>query len=73
MVGKPIEFSVARRPGKRRALPDNKDGRVLDLVETAKAHTRAKVEHPFRVIKAKSAGGQSSSSAFRRLSYKGWQ
>ena len=50
MAGKPIEFRVAMRPGKRRALPDNQDGRVLDLVETAKAHIRAKVEHPFRII-----------------------
>ena len=51
MAGKPIEFRVAMRPGKRRALPDNQEGRVLDLVETAKAHIRDKVEHPFRVIK----------------------
>jgi len=50
IAGKPIEFRVAMRPGKRRALPDNQDGRVLDLVETAKAHIRAKVKHPFRVI-----------------------
>jgi hypothetical protein len=27
------------------------EGRVDDLIETAKAHLRAKVEHPFRVIK----------------------
>jgi IS5 family transposase len=39
------------RPGKRRVLPDTPDGRLLDLVETAKAHIRAKIEHPFRVIK----------------------
>ena len=38
-------------PGKRRSLPDTPDGRLQDLVETAKAHIRAKVEHPFRVIK----------------------
>ena len=50
MAGKPIEFRVAMRSGKRRALPENQDGRVLGLVETAKAHIRAKVEHPFRVI-----------------------
>ena len=37
-------------PGKRRALPDNQEARELDLVETAKAHIRAKVEHLFRVI-----------------------
>jgi len=50
MAGKPIELRVAMRPGKRRAQPDNQDGRVLDLVETAKTHIRANVEHPFRVI-----------------------
>ena len=32
-------------------LPDTPEGRVADLIETAKAHIRAKVEHPFRVIK----------------------
>ena len=41
---------VAMRPGKQRALPDAKELRLLDLVELAKAHVRAKVEHPFRVI-----------------------
>jgi IS5 family transposase len=39
------------RPGKRRVLPKTPDGRLLDLVETARAHIRAKVEHPFYVIK----------------------
>jgi IS5 family transposase len=28
-----------------------RDRRLDDLIETAKAHIRAKVEHPFRVIK----------------------
>jgi transposase, IS5 family len=51
MKGKAIGFRVAMRPGKRRALPDTPDGRLDDLVETAKAHIRAKGEHPFRVIK----------------------
>jgi transposase, IS5 family len=51
MAGKSTEFRVAMRPGKRRALPDTPDGRLDDLVETAKAHIRAKGEHPFRVIK----------------------
>lgn len=46
-----IRFQVAMRPGKRRALPDTPEGRVNDMIETAKAHIRAKVEHPFRVIK----------------------
>ena len=51
MQGKGIGFRVAMRPGKRRALPDTPEGRLDDLFETAKAHVRAKVEHPFRVIK----------------------
>jgi transposase, IS5 family len=51
MAGKSTTFRVAMRPGKRRVLPATPDGRLLDLVETAKAHIRAKVEHPFRVIK----------------------
>jgi len=44
------EFSVAMRSGKRRALTDTPEGKLHDLIETAKAHIRAKVEHPFRVI-----------------------
>ncbi|MEX0649533.1 MAG: IS5 family transposase [Candidatus Andersenbacteria bacterium] len=51
MEGNTAMFRVAMRPGKRRALPDTEEGRLLDLVELAKAHVRAKVEHPFRVIK----------------------
>ena len=51
MAGKSTTFRVAMRPGKRRVLPNTAEGRLLDLVETAKAHIRAKVEHPFRVIK----------------------
>jgi IS5 family transposase len=51
MQGKGIGFRVAMRPGKRRALPDTPEGRLDDLIETAKAHIRAKGEHPFRVMK----------------------
>jgi IS5 family transposase len=51
MAGNSAEFRVAMRPGKRRALPETPDGKLQDLIETAKAHIRAKVEHPFRVIK----------------------
>jgi IS5 family transposase len=51
MKGKAIGFRVAMRPGKRRALPDTPEGRLDDLIETAKAYIRAKGEHPFRVIK----------------------
>ncbi len=42
---------MAKRSGKRRALTDTPEGRLDDLVEAAKAHIRAKGEHPFRVIK----------------------
>jgi transposase, IS5 family len=51
MAGHSAVFRVEMRPGKRRALPDTPDGRLQDLIEAAKAHVRAKVEHPFRVIK----------------------
>ena len=48
---KRITFRVAMRPGKRRALPNTQDGRLQDLVETAKAHIRVKDEHSFYIIK----------------------
>lgn len=51
MACKTTEFRVAMRPGKRRCLPETPEGRLQDLIETAKAHIRSKVEHPFRVIK----------------------
>ncbi len=51
MKDKAIGFRIAMRPGKRRVLPDTPEGRLDDLIETAKAHIRAKVEQPFRVIK----------------------
>jgi IS5 family transposase len=51
MAGKSIEFRMAMRQGKRRALPDTHEGSLQNLVEAAKAHIRAKVEHPLRVIK----------------------
>lgn len=45
-------WHVAMRPGKRRALDkDTPMGEVLDKLEHVKASIRAKVEHPFRVIK----------------------
>ena len=51
MEGIKAKFRIAMRPGKRRVLTDTPDGRLENLVEIAKAHIRAKVEHPFRVIK----------------------
>lgn len=45
-------WHVAMRPGQRRALDKStRMGAILDKLEQAKARIRAKVEHPFRVIK----------------------
>ncbi|WP_310564761.1 IS5 family transposase [Hydrogenophaga sp.] len=45
-------WHVAMRPGKRRALDKGSPmGAVLEQLEHVKARIRAKVEHPFRVIK----------------------
>ena len=47
-----VTWHVAMRPGKRRALDkDNEADALLDQAEKRKASVRAKVEHPFRVIK----------------------
>jgi IS5 family transposase len=51
MAGAGADFRVSMRPGKRRSLPETREERLQDLIEAAKAHIRAKVEHPFRVIK----------------------
>jgi IS5 family transposase len=48
-----VQWQVAMRPGKRRALREAGTGwgALLDQAEKLKAGVRAKVEHPFRVIK----------------------
>lgn len=47
-----VTWHVAMRPGKRKALDKATPmGAVLDKLEHVKASIRAKVEHPFRVIK----------------------
>ena len=57
------EFRIAMKPGQRRVLPDTLEGRLLDLIETAKAHFRAKVEHLFRIVKCQ--------FGFRKVFYRG--
>jgi IS5 family transposase len=47
----PVVWHVAMRPGQRRALPDTLLGELAEKVEHAKASIRAKVEHPFLVVK----------------------
>jgi IS5 family transposase len=47
-----VKWHIAMMPGKRRALKkDTPMGAILDKLEQTKARIRAKVEHPFRVIK----------------------
>jgi IS5 family transposase len=47
-----VEWHVAMRPGKRRTLDKNSPwGSLLDKAEQMKASVRAKVKHPFRVVK----------------------
>ena len=59
-----VDWQVAMRPGKRRALDKNSPwGSLLDKAEQIKASVRAKVEHPFRVIKCQ--------FGFTKVRYKG--
>ena len=46
-----VTWHVAMRPGKRKTLPATELGAVLDKLEQVKASIRAKVEHPFHIIK----------------------
>jgi IS5 family transposase len=47
-----VQWDVAMRPGRRRQLDRcTEAGRLLDAFERIKARARAKVEHPFHVIK----------------------
>ena len=47
-----VQWHIAMRPGKRRALDKTRPvDALIDKLEKLKAGIRAKVEHPFRVIK----------------------
>jgi IS5 family transposase len=46
-----VTWHVALRPGKRRALPDTENGQLREQIEKLKASVRAKVEHPFHIVK----------------------
>jgi IS5 family transposase len=49
---KDVTWHIARRPSSRKPFEsDGKLGRLIDQIEHLKASVRAKVEHPFRVIK----------------------
>ena len=59
-----VNWQVAMRPGKRRALNKSSPwAGLLDKAEQMKASVRAKVEHPFRVIKCQ--------FGFTKVRYKG--
>jgi IS5 family transposase len=47
----PVTWHVAMKPGKRKTLPGSALGDLLEQIEHAKASIRAKVEHPFHVVK----------------------
>jgi IS5 family transposase len=48
---KGLRWEIAMRPGRLKALPEGRQKRAIRKAETLKASIRAKVEHPFRVIK----------------------
>jgi len=50
-AGSPVQWFIAMRPGKRKNLPETEMGRLQDVLEYLKARIRAKVEHPFHIIK----------------------
>ena len=59
-----VDWHVAMRPGKRRALDKQTAlGALLEQAEKLKASVRAKVEHPFRVVKCQ--------FGFTKVRYKG--
>ncbi len=48
---RPVTWHIAMRPSKRKALPATPLGGLLEQLEQTKASIRAKVEHPFHVVK----------------------
>jgi IS5 family transposase len=58
-----VNWWIAMRPGKRKVLTGSADDRWAETVEKVKAKIRAKVEHPFRVIKQQ--------FGFSKVRYKG--
>ena len=48
---KNLTWQIAAKRGRIKAMPEGRAKRTLERREKAKASVRAKVEHPFRVIK----------------------
>ena len=49
--GSTAEWHIAMKRGKRKALPKDAMGKLMERFEKLKASIRAKVEHPFHVLK----------------------
>ena len=49
--GSTAQWHIAMKRGKRKALPQDEMGRLMEGFEKLKASIRAKVEHPFHVVK----------------------
>lgn len=49
--GATVEWHVAMKLGKRKLLEGTELGRLVERLEHARASIRAKVEHPFHVVK----------------------
>lgn len=47
----PVTWHIAMRPSQRKALPKTTAGELMEKFEHAKSSIRAKVEHPFHVVK----------------------
>ena len=47
----PVTWHIAMRPSKRKALPQTAMEKMMENLEHARASIRAKVEHPFHVVK----------------------
>ena len=45
------QWHTAMQPGKRKLLSDSALGQMIEKVEKIKASIRAKVEHPFHIVK----------------------
>ena len=51
VVRENLTWQIAAKRGRIKAMADSRAKRALEAIEKAKASMRAKVEHPFRVIK----------------------
>jgi len=51
VVRKTLTWKIAAKRGRLKAMPEGKEKDRLQVIETAKARIRARVEHPFRVLK----------------------